>query len=153
MKLRFFTVPVWGEGTEEETLNQFLAQHRILNIEKHMVQNGAASVWTVGVSYAEAGNAGPATGTKKSKVDYREVLNPEDFAVFAQLRELRKTMSEKDGVPPYAIFTNDQLAELVKRRVSTPAAMREIDGIGDSRVEKYSSPFLAVLQKAAVSEA
>jgi hypothetical protein len=41
-------------------------------------------------------------------VDYREVLKPEEFEVFSRLREWRKAVAEKEGIPVYAVLTNGQ---------------------------------------------
>ena len=45
-------------------------------------------------------------------MDYREVLNPEQFAAFVKLRTLRQTISKEEAVPVYVIFTNEQLAAM-----------------------------------------
>jgi hypothetical protein len=50
-------------------------------------------------------------GSKRAKVDYRELLSAGDFVLFAKLRILRKGMAEREAVPAYALFTNEQLAE------------------------------------------
>jgi superfamily II DNA helicase RecQ len=80
------------------------------------------------------------------KLDYREVLSEADFEVFARLRLLRKQVAERDGVPPYAVFSNEQLADLVRQRATTSSAMARIEGIGAARVERYAAVFLPVLQ-------
>ena len=54
-------------------------------------------------------------------------------------------------MPAYALFTNEQLAEMVKRRVSSLNAMKEIEGVGDARIEKYGAQFLALLKAQEVS--
>ena len=41
----------------------------------------------------------------------------------------------------YALFTNEQLAEMVTRRTTTIAALGEIDGVGKARIEKYGKYF------------
>ena len=71
------------------------------------------------------------------KVDYREVLSAEDFAVFSKLREVRKGLAEKEGVPPYTIFTNEQFATVVRQKVTTKAALEKVEGVGAARLEKY----------------
>jgi superfamily II DNA helicase RecQ len=55
-------------------------------------------------------------------------------------------------MPPYALFTNEQLAEMVARRVTTLPALGEIPGIGKARLEKYGSLFVESLQKAFAAE-
>lgn len=91
---------------------------------------------------------GPTVAGKGSKVDYREVLSEADFKLFARLRTLRKELAEHEGVPAYALFTNEQLAAMVARRVRTPAELGAIPGVGAARVEKYASRFLELLGQA-----
>ncbi len=49
----------------------------------------------------------------------REVLNEADFAVFARLRHLCKAVSDKEAIPAYSIFTNEQLAAMVTGKVDS----------------------------------
>ena len=75
----------------------------------------------------------------KNKIDYKDVLKPEEFAVFAKLRDLRKQIAQAEAVPVYTIFTNEQLADMVRAKVTTRAGLGKIDGIGEARVEKYGA--------------
>jgi superfamily II DNA helicase RecQ len=115
-----------------------------LNSPRHFVEDGRDSAWALCVSYVQATSR--PQPVKRGKLDYREVLSEMDFAVFAKLRTLRKSLAEREGVPAYALFTNDQLADMVQRRVSTMGALREIPGVGESRVEKYGEAFLGILR-------
>jgi ribonuclease D len=65
--------------------------------------------------------------------------------VFAKLRDVRKRISERDGVPLYAVATNEQLAEMARRRVTAKAGLREIVDFGAARIRKYGNEFLQVL--------
>ena len=152
MQLRFFTIPIHGGGDIADELNRFLAGSRILSIDRQLVQDGANSAWAICVGFESAGQGRPSSATggtnKQGKVDYREVLNEADFTVYAHLRSLRKEIADREGLPAYALFTNEQMAEMVQRRVVTAATMREIQGIGDARIEKYADAFLQVLREA-----
>ena len=68
------------------------------------------------------------------------------FTVFARLRELRKDLANKEGVPVYAVFTNEQLAEIARRRASCLSHLKDIDGIGDSRAGKYGQAVISVMR-------
>jgi superfamily II DNA helicase RecQ len=61
-------------------------------------------------------------------------------------------MADKEGVPAYALFTNEQLAEIVRRGAITTTSLREIHGIGESRVEKYGEAVLTLMRTAALPE-
>ena len=151
MQLRVFSIAIHDAGGALDELNSFLRANRILSVDRHFVQDGANSVWAICVSYLAGANRPLAAGAKRPKVDYREVLSEADFAVFAKLRNLRKELAEREGIPAYALFTNEQLAEMVQRRVGSLNAMKEIEGVGDSRIGKYGDQFLALLKAQEVS--
>lgn len=50
MRMHFVAIPVLGNADMERELNQFLATHRVLSVDRHLVDNGAASVWAICVS-------------------------------------------------------------------------------------------------------
>jgi hypothetical protein len=117
MKQKFFRIPVANSEDVEFDLNAFCDQHRISNVDKHFVADGANSFWAVCVTWSDnegslAGSIKRTTNPKTGKIDYKEVLNDDDFIVFSRLRELRKTIAERDGIPPYNVFTNEQLAAI-----------------------------------------
>ena len=97
-------------------------------------------------SLGVADKARAATGPK---IDYKEVLNEVDFAVFARLRDLRKAISDKEAIPAYSIFTNEQLAAMVTGKVDSLTAMNAIPGVGAARLDKYGAAFLAALKNVA----
>jgi superfamily II DNA helicase RecQ len=78
-------------------------------------------------------------------VDYKELLKPEEFQVFSRLRDWRKAVAEKEGVPVYTVLTNEQLAQIVQKRINTKAGLKEIEGVGEARVEKYGEAVLKVV--------
>ena len=148
MRLHFATIPVFGDTDAEAALNRFLAAHRVLSIDRHLVDAGPSRVWAVCVSYEQGENGdSPSTAKKASRIDYREQMSEPDFALFAKLRLLRKTLAERDGVPLYALFTNEQLAAMVERRVQTAEDLRALPGVGAARLEKYGAAFLKLLQE------
>lgn len=151
MAFRFFQIPARGCDLTETELNGFLASHRVLTVERRWVDVGENSYWALCVDY-QPGSTGSVSGdnsrpdTGKPRIDYREVLPPEEFSVFSDLRDLRKEIAEADGVPVYAIFSNQQLAEMVQRRVIDQSGLKSIPGLGESRLEKYGERFVSFLQ-------
>ncbi len=153
MKLQFFTIPAKWPEDAQQIINAFCSQHRVMTVEKHFVDVGENSYWSICVTYLD-GNVQMQSGTathRRDAIDYKAVLNEQDFAVYAQLRDLRKSLSSQEGVPAYALFTNEQLAEMVTRRVRTAAELASIEGVGKARLEKYGSVFLAVLNTTQVN--
>ena len=92
-------------------MNAFLRSHRILKVDRELVQRESSPCWAVCVEYMDGAVASGPGGrgsqrTDDRRVDYKAVLSEGDFAVFSMLRDLRKTLAEAEGVPAYAIFTN-----------------------------------------------
>jgi len=145
MKMQFFTIPTFDPQAATDALNAFLAAHRVVHVERHFVAEGANSVWSICVSYMEGDGRPAADRRQQKKVDYRDTLSETQCAVFAKLRTLRKTLADQEGVPAYALFTNEQLADMVRRRVQSLAGFTDIDGVGQARVEKYGEAFLRLL--------
>ena len=145
MKFEFFSIPACNPGEGKQELNAFCGSHRIATMEKQFVPNGDQSYWAICVSYLENDKKIIAAG--KNKVDYREILEENEFAVFVKLRSLRKALADHGGVPAYALFTNEQLADMVRGRVTSLAGLSSIPGVGKGKIDKYGKKFLDILQK------
>lgn len=65
-----------------------------------------------------------------------------DVAIWERLRTCRKRLADEHGVPPYAIFHDRTLQELITQRPATLEQMLEITGIGRVKLERYGSIFL-----------
>jgi len=142
MKYRLFQYPL-PAPPELEDLNAFLAAQRVAAVTQHLVQTAGGAMLVFVVETVAGG--GVAAGPSPPKTDYKEELGAEDFPVFSRLRDARKKWAEEEGVPVYTVFTNAQLAEMVKRKVRSMAEMAAIDGVGKARVEKYGEKLLAML--------
>ena len=150
MALQFFTIPTRDPGPAQAELNALLSSKRVIVVERRFVEQGENSFWTVCVDYLASSSASAAPGVKaaltaarRDKPDYKETLSATDFALYLTLRELRKGIAEQDGTPLYAIFTNDQLAEMATRRCQSALDLSTIPGVGEARLAKYGERFLA----------
>jgi ATP-dependent DNA helicase RecQ len=78
--------------------------------------------------------------------DYGELLSDEDEELWQQLRALRLQLAKKQDVPPYVIFHDRTLKEMIFRNPKTLAEMSEITGIGERKLTSYGVLFLETLQ-------
>jgi superfamily II DNA helicase RecQ len=147
MQLRVFTIPLRAGHEHQDDMNRFLRSHRVLSVDKRFTDAPGQACWTFCVEYLDRGTGENGNGKGAPKIDYKERLSPKDFAVYDKLRQLRKRLAEEEKVPPFALFTNEQLAQMVERKVTTIKAMEEIDGIGPARISKYGETFVKVLQE------
>jgi len=138
----FFVSP-FGEKSVTDELNSFLRSHRIINVEKKLIDGERGTGWLFLVEYGnEAGKN--SSNAPSQRIDYREVLNPVEYALYDKLRNLRKGIAEKSGIPVYAVFTNDQLAGMVKNPPKTAKDLLSISGIGEARAKQYGEAFINI---------
>jgi superfamily II DNA helicase RecQ len=140
----FFISP-FGEKTVCDELNSFLKSNRIVNVEKRLIDGERGTGWIFLVEYGGEHKSQPSSASQR--VDYRELLSAQEYALFDKLRQVRKDLAEKQGIPVYAVFTNDHLANMVKARPTTLKAIAALPGVGEGRVKQYGTAFLEVLAK------
>lgn len=88
-------------------------------------------------------------GAEKKK---KSPVRPQDEPLWEALRALRMQLAEEAGVPPYVIFHDATLQEMVKKRPTIAADMRYISGIGDQKIKRYGKQFLAEIAKYPLAE-
>jgi len=88
----------------------------------------------------------PSKSLEKGK--RQQFTDPADLELWEDLRALRRVLAEEHGVPPYVIFHDVTLAEMVARRPGSSDAMLAIDGIGQVKLERYGRNFLALIEAA-----
>jgi len=137
----FFISP-FGEKSVTDELNAFLRSHRIVNVEKKLIDGERGTGWVFIIEYGSEGGGNKNAPNAAQRVDYREVLNADEYALFDKLRNLRKELADKSGIPVYAVFTNDQLASMIKKPPKTAKDLLAISGIGEARVKQYGAAFI-----------
>ncbi len=71
----------------------------------------------------------------------------EDRILWEALRAKRRQLAQEQGVPPYIIFNDKTLMMILSVRPRSLREMRHIDGIGDSKLDRYGDIFLAVVNE------
>ncbi|MCL4471757.1 MAG: DNA helicase RecQ [Gammaproteobacteria bacterium] len=65
------------------------------------------------------------------------------------LKARRLELAREQGVPPYVIFHDSTLLEILHRRPASLAELGEISGVGQAKLARYGEAFLQVLEDAA----
>ncbi len=65
--------------------------------------------------------------------------------VFEKLRALRLRIAKEQGVPPYVIFHDKTLWELIEVCPRSLEEMKDVSGIGGKKIEQYGDLFLEVM--------
>lgn len=164
MSIHCFSIRATQPEPSQAELNQFLRSQRVVSVQRHFVADGADSYWAFCVEVAEGqaplpaalraqGDGGRRAGGDGTAPDYKQILNEADFARFVGLREPRKQLAQREGVPVYAVFTNEQLAALAVAQPASLSEVAQVEGVGEARVRKYGADVLARLGGATSSEA
>lgn len=141
IQFKIFTVSVYNRQKELDELNAFLRSHRIYHVEKQFLAGTNEERWSFCIEYD-----GQVQAKGQQKIDYKEVLTEKEFAVFSKLRDIRKQVAAEQNVPLYAVFTNEQLASMVKKRTATVQELRDLEGVGESKIANYAVRFTDFLQ-------
>jgi len=68
-----------------------------------------------------------------------------DQAGWDALRACRKALADKQGVPPYVIFHDATLFDMLERKPRSLEELGEVSGVGAAKLEKYGAIFLETL--------
>jgi len=70
-----------------------------------------------------------------------------DKALFALLKDLRKTISQKENLPPFVIFQDPSLEDMCIQYPTTIDEMTNISGVGVGKAQKYGKPFADLIKR------
>ncbi|HTN29553.1 MAG TPA: DNA helicase RecQ [Pseudomonas sp.] len=74
-----------------------------------------------------------------------QLVRTEERAAWEALRSLRRKLAEEHGVPPYVIFPDATLLEMLRSQPRNLAEMGRVSGVGARKLERYGEAFLEVL--------
>lgn len=124
MNYKIFNIPVPENQSETTHLNSFLNGIKVVSCTKELVTVDKAVFWSFVIEYySDPKKSISDHPIKKEGVDYRELLSEEDFA----------------------IFSNEQLAQMVITKTTSKNQLSTISGIGEKKLEQYAPPMLELL--------
>jgi len=71
--------------------------------------------------------------------------NKADSRLWEALRARRKAIAAIQGVPPYVVFHDATLTEMVEQRPRTLTQLAQISGVGQRKLDAYGADFLEVI--------
>jgi ATP-dependent DNA helicase RecQ len=84
---------------------------------------------------------------EESKTKQRATTKREHLGLFDKLRELRKELAREFGIPPYLVFNDKTLHEMVDVKPTTDAEMARISGVGERKLHRFGERFMAVIKE------
>ena len=86
------------------------------------------------------------TRAKRQSPEELDVLSDDDQALLDRLRELRRDLSKREGVPAYVVFPDKTLRAMAVAKPRTPGALADVHGVGPAKMEKYGPAFLGAVR-------
>jgi len=146
MRIRIVTLKFNSvtEQFDEDELQEFIKDKEILSAREYFFLKHETPYLVVFITYLP-GDRDLASG-KKQKDSWKNLLSDDQLPLFDALRDWRAERAKQEGVPPYIICNNRQLAQIVANRPKTLAGLAKVHGIGKVKVEKYGKELLALLK-------
>ena len=75
-----------------------------------------------------------------------EVLDISPDLLFQRLVALRREIAKEEKLPPYIIFHDTSLKDMVSKLPVDLEAMKNVSGVGHAKLEKYGSRFIEAIR-------
>ena len=95
----------------------------------------------------------PAQAAKASSSAASQLVRGHEREMWEALRSLRRKLAEEHSVPPYVIFPDATLLEMLRSQPGSLSEMAEVSGVGARKLERYGQAFLEVLNGSAADDA
>lgn len=67
--------------------------------------------------------------------------------LFEYLRQVRKEIAQKEGIPPYLIFSDATLEEMAFKKPQTDDDMLAVSGVGEKKLVQFGYRFIKAIRK------
>ena len=72
-------------------------------------------------------------------------VEAQDLPLWHALKACRKRLADEHKVPPYVVFHDSTLLDMVQKRPTTRDALLTVSGVGDAKLDRFGDAFLDVI--------
>jgi len=72
-------------------------------------------------------------------------LSETELELFTRLKEIRRSLAQKQNVPAFMIFHDKTLRDMARKRPQNMDEMASVHGVGTAKLERFGSTFLDTL--------
>ena len=149
MLMRVFTLrfDAARDGFDDGPVTEFIKDKAVLSLREHFFMRNETPYMAIVVTYEPVREVAQTSrsGGRQRDESWRELLTDKDMPLFNALRSWRAERCKAEGIPPYVICTNKELAAIAARRPQTLSALIDIEGFGKAKAEKYGAAMLELL--------
>lgn len=146
MKLKIFTFRFSPQvdGFDDGPMTEFIADKEVIDVTEHFFVHEKTPYFMVLISYREISDY-----ERKNRIrgpDPRAELDPEEVKTYDALRTWRASRAKQEGIPPYMIANNKQVAGIVKLKPESKTALASIKGLGEAKIQQYGDEIMKILE-------
>lgn len=143
LQFRFDQLSTFGI-MEEYTLQQIKDVINLLITEGYLaLTEGKYPV----VKLGEKATAVLKDGEKVWQKQRRQTEVHKDDTLFEKMRGKRKEIARRNGVPPYAVFSDSTLRDMCVKLPADRESMLSIKGVGQVKADRFGEEFLQVIRE------
>lgn len=86
------------------------------------------------------------TSSTPRKSGSSQLVRDSERPQWERLRALRRKLAEEQNVPPFVIFADSTLLDMLRRQPEDLSDMAEVSGVGAVKLERYGADFLAIFK-------
>tara|TARA_R110002073_G_scaffold4213_4_gene28071 strand:+ start:30809 stop:33001 length:2193 start_codon:yes stop_codon:yes gene_type:complete len=120
-----------------------IEQYGVLKVTKKgtdFIANPKSFMMTEDHKYADSDDTVIITNTKGGGASV-------DAQLMKMLKDLRKSVGKKSGVPPFAVFQDPSLEDMTLKYPITIEELSNVHGVGDGKAKKFGKEFLNLISK------
>lgn len=123
-------------------LNKDIETYGILKVSERgeqFIKNPTSFMMSEDHEYSEAEDDAIVTASKSS--------GTADEALMGMLRDLRKKVAKKLGVPPFVVFQDPSLEDMALKYPITMEELTNTHGVGEGKAKKYGKEFVELISR------
>ena len=148
MKLKIFTLKFTDstDGFDDSDIQDFQTEREIIDVTEHFFVHERTPYLTVLLSYRDTAADEKRKPVPVRRSDPRDDLDDTEKTTYDALRAWRAAKAKQEGVPPYVIANNKQLAKMIRLRADNKTGLMKVDGFGEAKAEQYGAEILEILK-------
>ncbi len=138
------------DGFDDEPVRDFLADKEIISLKEYFFIRKGVPFLTVIATYKagdETKMPAKVQGRESDDFEPRKILDDSQMKIYNSLVEWRNETAKKGGHPPFIMFSNQQVADIVMKDPKTENDLSSIKGVGNVKIAKYGKKVLEIVRK------
>jgi len=147
LKLKIFTLKFSPstEGFNDQPLQEFIVDKEVIDFTDHFFIHEKIPYLLILLSYRHISQ-----GEKRMlnrRQDPYSALDAREKEAYDALKAWRAARAKQEGIPPYMIANNKQIARMITQKAMIKADFDKISGFGEAKIAKYGQDILSALAK------